>query len=133
MGSPDIGYCLKNPDVQQIEADLSAGAQRIHKEMQIFEATKKILENSEKIYHSLDTIRQTSVEAERAFSAMGLFVTKIINRLNDDTLNVMIVIRQFYKKYKNINPFHGTVLSFVLGFFKPVTLSNSLNTFHACW
>ena len=66
--------------------------------MQLFEATKKRPENSESLYRSLLTIRPTSVEAERAFSAMGLFATKIGNRLNDDTLNVMIVMRQFYKK-----------------------------------
>ena len=85
---------------QQIKEDLSVGAQRINKAMQLFEATKKRPENLEKIYRSLFTIRPTSVEAERAFSAMGLFPTTIRNRLNDDTLNAMIVglMRQFYKK-----------------------------------
>ena len=62
---------------QQIKEDLSVGAQKINKEMQLFEATKKRPENSEKIYRSLFTIRPTSVEAERAFSAMGLFATTI--------------------------------------------------------
>ena len=34
-------------------------------------------ENLENIYRSLLTIRPTSVEAERVFSAIGLFATKI--------------------------------------------------------
>ena len=70
----------------------------INKEMQLFKATKKRPENVEKNYRSLLTIRPTSVEAERTFSAMGLFATKIRNRLNDDSLNAMIAMRQFYKK-----------------------------------
>ena len=78
----------------------------INKEMQLFEATKKRLENVEKNYRSLLTIRPTSVEAEWTFCALGLFASKIRNRLNDDTLNAMIVMSQFYKK-KNINPFRG--------------------------
>ena len=71
----------------------------INKEMQLFEVTKKRPENLEKIYRTLLTLsRPTSVEAERTFSAMGLYATKIRNRLNDDTLNVLIVMRQFCKK-----------------------------------
>ena len=80
---------------QQIEEDLSVGALRITKEMQLFEAARKRPENLEKTYRSFFTIRLISVEAGRAFSAMELFATKIRNRLNDDTLNVMIVMRQF--------------------------------------
>ena len=66
--------------------------------MQLFETTKKKPENLENLYRSLLTIRPTCVEAERAFSSTALFVIKIRNRLNDDTLNAMIVMRQFYKK-----------------------------------
>ena len=83
---------LKIEDVQMI------GAQIISKEMQLFEATKKRPEILESLYCSLLTIRPTSVEAEQAFSAMGLFITDIRNRLIDDTLNVMIAMRQFRKK-----------------------------------
>ena len=66
--------------------------------MKLFEATKKRLENLGNLYRSLLTIKPTSVEAVPAFSAMGLFATKIRNRLNDDTSNAIIVMRQFYKK-----------------------------------
>ena len=66
--------------------------------MQLFKATKKRTDNLEKLYHALLTIRSTSAEPERAFSAMSLFARKTRNRLNDDPLNAMIVVCQFYKK-----------------------------------
>ena len=72
----------------KIEEVQSVGAKIINKVMQLFEATKKIPENLEKLYSSLLTIRPTSVEAERTFFAIGLFATKIRNKLNDDTLSV---------------------------------------------
>ena len=95
--SEEFQAFLKEPGLK-IEEVQSVGAQIINKEMQLFEATKKRPENLENLYCFLLTIRPTSVEAERAFSAMGLFATKIGNRLNDGTLNAMIVVRQFYKK-----------------------------------
>ena len=93
--SEEFQAFLKEPGLK-IEEVRSVGVQIINKEM--FEATKMRPKNLENLYRSLLTIRPTSVEAERAFSAMGLFATKIKNRLNDDTLNAMIVMRQFYKK-----------------------------------
>ena len=38
------------------------------------------------VYSYLMTVPPTSVEAERAFSAAGLFVTKLRSRLDDDRL-----------------------------------------------
>ena len=94
--SEEFQAFLKEPGLK-IEEIQSVGAQIINKKMQLFEATKKRSENIEKLYHSFLTIRPTSVEAECAFSAMDLFATKIRNRLNDDTLNAMILMRQLYK------------------------------------
>ena len=82
----------------KIEEVQSVGAQIINKEMQLFEATKKRPENLKNLYRFLLTIRSTSVEAERAFSAAGFFATKIRNRLNDDTSSARIVTRQYHKK-----------------------------------
>ena len=52
---------------------------------------------------------------------MGLFAPKIRNRPNDDTLNAMIVMRQFYEKLKI--PINTLILLYflMLSFFKPVT------------
>ena len=44
--------------------------------MQLFEATKKRLDNLEKLYHVLLTIRPTSVEPERAFCVMGFLLQR---------------------------------------------------------
>ena len=90
--SKEFRTFLKEPGLK-IEEVQSVGAQIINIEMQWFEATKKKPENLQNLYRSLFRIRPTFVEAERAFSAMGLFATKIRNRLNDDTLNAMIVLR----------------------------------------
>ena len=97
--SEEFQVFLKEPGLK-IEEVLSVGAQISNKEMQLFEATKKRAENLENLNRSLLTIRPTSVEAERAFSATGLFATKIRNRLNDNTLNSMIVMLQFFQKMK---------------------------------
>ena len=63
-----------------------------------YETSKKRPENLEKLYAALKTIKPTSVEAERAFSALGYFANKIRNRLNDDTLDALMFLRQYYKK-----------------------------------
>ena len=52
----------------------------------------------ELLYKALKTIKPTSVEPERAFSAMGFFVTKIGSRMSDKTLDALITMRQHYKK-----------------------------------
>ena len=52
------------------------------------------------LYKALKTIKPTSVEAKRAFSAMGFFVTKLRNRMSDKTLDALITMRQRYKKPK---------------------------------
>ena len=41
----------------------------------------------------LHTVQPSSAESERAFSAAGLFSTKIRCRLGDDSLNMLAVIR----------------------------------------
>ena len=74
--------------------------QRIDKEMKCYEANGTKTENLENLYKSLLTIKPTSVESERAFSAMGLFCTKLRNRLNDDTLNSLVMMRQYYLAQK---------------------------------
>jgi len=54
--------------------------------MSLFEATKKRSNYLEKLFHALIVIKPKSMEPERAFSATGLFVTKLRNRLNDESV-----------------------------------------------
>ena len=71
----------------------------VDQEMKLFEAKGRISEHPtlEKLYRALLTIKPTSCEPERAFSSMGYFVTKIRNRLNDDTVDALIFQRQYYR------------------------------------
>lgn len=63
---------------------------------------KQLFEQSSKgkfmtvLYESLLSIAPTSVESERAFSAAGLFCTKIRSALSDPTLNVLCFLRYYF-------------------------------------
>ena len=64
----------------------------------LYEITKTRPNNLEKLYVALKTIKPTSVEAERAFSVLGYFGSKIRNRLNDDTIDALLFLRHYYSK-----------------------------------
>ena len=72
--------------------------QVVKKEMRLYEVTNTKPNNLEKLYAALKTIKPTSVEAERAFLALGYFVSKIRNRLNDNTIDVLLFLRHYYSK-----------------------------------
>ena len=55
-----------------------------------------------KLFRALKTIQPTSIEAERAFSTCGLFVTKLRTNLKDDTLNALLIVNKHYKKVKEV-------------------------------
>jgi len=73
-------------DHKTIPAQEEIRSQILEKEMSLFEAIKKRSNNLEKLFHALVIIKPKSVEPERAFSATGLFVTKLRNRLNDESM-----------------------------------------------
>ena len=52
------------------------------------------------MFRALKTISPSSIEAERAFSTCGLFATRVRSRLNDNTLNALLITNKFYKKDK---------------------------------
>ena len=55
------------------------------------------------LYQALKTIKPTSVEADRAFSAMVFFfATKIRNRMGDKTLDALVTMQQCYKKLRKV-------------------------------
>jgi len=81
-----IHVILESEDHKTIPAQEEIRSQTVIKEKRLFEVTKKRSDNFEKLYHALITIKPISVEPERAFSPTGLFVTKLRNRLNDESV-----------------------------------------------
>ena len=69
---------------------------KIKKEMSLFEIEGIRPTYLEKLFKSLQTIRPTSVESERAFSSMGLFATRLRTRLSDENLDALVFMRQHY-------------------------------------
>ena len=70
----------------------------VQKECEVFEASGIRPANLQTLYEALLTIQLTSVEAERAFSACGLFVTKLRSRLHDSTIDALCFIRNALQK-----------------------------------
>ena len=66
----------------------------IKREMTIFENTGERPALLEKIFLAIKSLPPTSVEAERAFSAAGLFVTKLRTRLSDKTIDTLCFLRK---------------------------------------
>ena len=73
---------------------------KIQKEMQLFENGGKRDDFSQKVYDFLMTIKPTSVDSERAFSAAGLFATKSRSHLGNETLDVLCSLKTYFKSLK---------------------------------
>ena len=67
-------------------------------EFSAFEISKKRSATLEKLYLALCSIPATSVESERAFSAVGLFVTKLRSRMGDKSIDSLLTLRSHFKK-----------------------------------
>ena len=72
----------------------------IKQEMKLLEATEKRPGKLEQLFKALLSIPPTSVEAERVFSAAGLFTTKLRSRLSDKSVNALCFLRSHYMKSK---------------------------------
>jgi len=60
-------------------------SQIVKKKMNLFEATKKRSNSLKKLFHTLITIKP-NYNGTTFFSATGLFVTELRNRLNDESV-----------------------------------------------
>ena len=67
-------------------------------EFSAFEISKKRSATLEKLYLALCSIPATSVESERAFSAVGLFITKLRSRMGDKSIDSLLTLRSHFKK-----------------------------------
>ena len=91
-------YAFVADDKNEEEQCNNISSQVEQKEMMLYEITKRRPNNLEKLYAALKTIQPTSVEAERAFSALGYFVSKIRNCHNDDTIDALLLLHHYYSK-----------------------------------
>jgi hypothetical protein len=59
----------------------------IYAEMSLAAQTGELTDRLVKLLHALESVQASSVESERAFSCAGGFVTKVRNRMGDETLD----------------------------------------------
>jgi len=69
----------------------------VSKEIEYFRATSNKGEILQRLFMILNSIPACSVDAEGAFSACGLFCTKIRSRLNDSTLDTLCFLRKHFQ------------------------------------
>lgn len=72
----------------------------ITKEFSLFEATNRRPPHLQQLFDTLSTVQATSVEAERAFSICGQFVTKIRNRLSAESIDALCFLKAHFEKKK---------------------------------
>ena len=70
---------------------------KISKEFNMFEATGMRSKSLEFLYKAIANIPPTTVESERAFSAAGLFITKLRCRMSDESINAMCILRSHFQ------------------------------------
>lgn len=64
-------------------------------ELETFENTGAFGKNLKFLYQTLKSVKPTSVDSERAFSTASKFCTKLRNRLSDDLLNDLLVVKDY--------------------------------------
>ena len=71
----------------------------MNKELKYFEETGNRCSNIKNLHKSMLTIQATSVQAERGFSASGLFLTKLRTSLSEDTLDALCFLRDYFNNH----------------------------------
>ena len=77
---------------------LSEVLHQVKREMTIFESTGERPACLQKIFRAIKTLPPKSVEAERAFSSAGLFITKIRSQLSDRSIDSLCFLRYFQNR-----------------------------------
>ena len=98
-----------NKRLNKCRSTQSAFAQPVSKsqapcfeEFKLFAKTGEKTENLKKLEAALNTIQISSVESERAFSAAGLFLTKLRCRMSDATFDRHCFLKAYFKNKKKI-------------------------------
>ncbi|GBM54338.1 hypothetical protein AVEN_259201-1 [Araneus ventricosus] len=82
----------------------------VKKVLQLFGSKENRLSNIIKLAEALKTIPPTSTEAERTFSAAGLFITKLRTRLNDESIDCLC----FANSTKSFHQSQSSIIIFYL-------------------
>lgn len=80
--------------------DTAPNFKNLSQELQFYEVTKSRTENLNILYNALLTIPPTSIEAERAFSAAGYFISKLRTNLSDRNIDCLCFLRHHFLKKK---------------------------------
>ena len=94
-------FCKKSKfDQNDVESDTESSSEDEDdsEEVEVTPPLSLNLQSVVKKVRNTVKIKPTSVEAECAFSALGLFANKIRNHLNDDTIDALTFMRQYYNK-----------------------------------
>lgn len=94
-----LNAAIKNTN-EKTKSISNSQTSSIKKDLTFFEGSGQKTENIQKLFDALLTIRPTSVESERVLSLTGLLVTKIRNRLSDETINALTVLKTYFKNQK---------------------------------
>jgi hypothetical protein len=70
----------------------------LKKEMAVYESEGVRGENLSLVYDYPMTLKPTSVEAERAFSAAGYICSSLRSRMGDNTINTICFLRSYFQK-----------------------------------
>ena len=79
------------------EPSQNAEKDTFSKEIAFFIAGKEKTTALKHVYDALLVIPPTSVEAERVFSAGGLYLTKLRSRMSDETLDKLIFLKFYFR------------------------------------
>ena len=87
---------------QQSSGKITEVQDTFSREIGLFIAGKKQKTELQLLHKALQTVLPTSVEAERVFSAGGLFLTKLRSSMSDKTLDKLIFFKLLFALKKQI-------------------------------
>ena len=97
IGKLDVA--IKSAVIEKSEPLDNNNIKHLQKELNIFEVTGEKTNNIRFLIDALKTIPRTSIESERAFSAAGLFITKLRTILSDRSIDHLSFLKSYYKTY----------------------------------
>ena len=95
----DLAYAIRQSTTTNVEIPIHRSVyQTMKDEIDLFRKAETKSKHLNLLLNALDSIPPTSVESERAFSAAGLFITKIRSRLGDDIIDTLCFLKSYFKK-----------------------------------